>query len=109
MFAKSRDTDTAFVSTEFAQVEGWRYPLRFFKNVTNQPTFADGKTCDNMIRLFNTSVTTSIETVRGSVRATIPPFKKEKVWEGVEGIRLDSAFIENNYLPCEGFKGYGGS
>ena len=108
-FAQSKDTDTAFVSTEFAPVEGWTYPLSFFKNVTSQPTFADGKTCDNMIRLFNTSVTTSIETVRGSVRAIIPPFKKEKVWEGVEGIRLDSAFIENNYLPCEGFKGYGGS
>ena len=107
--AQSTDTDTAFLSTEFAPVEGWKYPLRFFKNVTSQPTFADGKTCDNMIRLFNTSITASIETVRGSVRATIPPFKEEKVWEGVEGIRLDSAFIENNYLPCEEFKGYGGS
>lgn len=106
--AQSTDTDAAFVSTEFAPIEGWTYPLRFFKNVTSQPTFANGKTCDNMIRLFNTSVTASIETIRGSVRATIPPFMEEKVWENVEGIRLDSAFIENNYLPCEGFKGYGG-
>lgn len=95
------------ISTLFAPAQGWTYPLQFFKNVTNQPTFADGKTCDNMIRLFNTSVTTGIEAVRGSVRAKIPPFERQEVWEGVEGIRLDSAFIENNYLPCEGFSGYG--
>lgn len=105
--AKSEDKGAAWISTLFAQREGWTYPLDFFKNVTNQPTFADGKTCDNMIRLFNTSVTTHIETVKGNVRANIPPFGREEVWEGAEGIRLDSAFIENNYLPCENFRGYG--
>lgn len=97
----------AHVSTLFEKSEGWTYPLQFFMNVTNQPTFADGKTCDNMIRLFNTSVTREIETVRGSVKARIPPLREERVWDGVEGIRFDSAFIENNYLPCENFKGYG--
>ncbi|KAF2624522.1 hypothetical protein BU25DRAFT_154964 [Macroventuria anomochaeta] len=108
-FSATSFSSIASISTTFAPAEGWTYPLQFYKNITNQPTFADGKTCDNMIRLFNTSVTTSIETVRGSVRAKIPPFEREEVWEGVEGIRLDSAFLENNYLSCEGFRGYGSS
>lgn len=112
-FAATSESGKASIETVFApsQSEGkeWTYPLEFFKNVTNQPIFADGKTCDNMIRLFNTSVTTHIEPVVGTVRAQIPPFSVEKVWEGVEGIRLDSAFIENNYLPCESFRGYGTS
>ena len=85
------------------------FPLSFFKNFTNQPTFADGKTCDNMIRLFNTSLSTAgngIERVQGTVRANVHPFAHELEWRNVYGIRLDSAFIENNYLPCENFKGY---
>lgn len=106
--ARSED-GAAFVDTLLETTQQEVPGLEFFRNVTNQPTFADGKTCDNMIRLFNTSVTTSIESVKGSVRAKIPPFKDEKVWDGAEGIRLDSAFIENNYLPCENFRGYGSS
>lgn len=112
VFAAVSESGKASVETVFeASSAGaeWAFPLEFFKNVTNQPIFADGKTCDNMIRLFNTSVTTSIETVSGTVRARIPPFTEEKVWEDVQGIRLDSAFIENNYLPCESFRGYGAS
>jgi hypothetical protein len=100
--------ETAFAPSHSADAD-WTYPLSFFANVTNQPIFADGKTCDNMIRLFNTSVTTGIETVVGSVKAQMPPFSEERVWKGVEGIRLDSAFIENNYLPCESFRGYASS
>lgn len=106
--ARSED-GAASVETVFEAMQQDGPGLEFFKNVTNQPIFVDGKTCDNMIRLFNTSVTTSIESVKGSVKARIPPFKEENVWEGIEGIRLDSAFIENNYLPCENFRGYGTS
>ncbi|KAF3042641.1 hypothetical protein E8E12_004271 [Didymella heteroderae] len=112
-FAATSESGKASIETVFASSSssdaGWTYPLSFFANVTNQPIFADGKTCDNMIRLFNTSVTTSIETVVGTVKAQIPPFSGQQVWEGVEGIKLDSAFIENNYLPCESFRGYGAS
>ncbi|XPS73132.1 hypothetical protein M3J09_005285 [Ascochyta lentis] len=103
------DQGETWVHTSFALASSPLYSLQFFMNVTNQPTFADGKTCDNMVRLFNTSVTRGVEAVRGSVRAKIAPFGEERVWEGVEGIRLDSAFVENNYLPCEGFSGYGES
>jgi hypothetical protein len=105
--AQSADAGVAAISTLFAPSTEETYSLQFFKNITNQPTFADGKTCDNMIRLFNTSVTTSIELVKGSVQAKIPPFETAQEWTDVEGIRLDSAFIENNYLPCENFRGYG--
>ncbi|KAI8931621.1 hypothetical protein NX059_011273 [Plenodomus lindquistii] len=100
----------ASFDTIFAKTPQELYPLSFFKNVTNQPMFADGKTCDNMIRLFNTSLTTApygIDQVIGSVKANIAPFKEMKTWSGVYGLRLDTAFIENNYLPCESLRGYG--
>jgi hypothetical protein len=105
----SAKSSEASVSTQFTPAESM-YPLSFFKNFTNQPTFADGKTCDNLIRLFDTSVTVApnrIESVRGTVRVKIPPFKEEVEWENVYGLRMDTAFIENNYLPCENFRGYG--
>jgi hypothetical protein len=108
--AKSADAGAASITTQFSLTTEESFPLSFFKNVTNQPTFADGKTCDNMIRLFDTNVTTSpnsIETVKGTVRAKILPFQTEQEWEGVYGLRMDTAFIENNYLPCENFRGYG--
>ncbi|KAF1938144.1 hypothetical protein EJ02DRAFT_469142 [Clathrospora elynae] len=108
--ANSSDVGAACVSTIFAPTLEEIFPLSFFKNVTNQPTFADGKTCDNMIRIFNTSVTTApntIETVKGTVKAKIYPFTSEQEWSDVYGLRMDTAFIENNYLPCENFRGYG--
>jgi hypothetical protein len=103
----------AAVRTSFAPASAeLSTPFAFYKNVTNQPTFADGKTCDNMIRLFNTSLSTganAIEAVQGDVTARMWPLEGEQAWAGVEGIRFSSAFIENNYLPCEMFRGYGGS
>ncbi|KAK7185826.1 hypothetical protein DPSP01_004269 [Paraphaeosphaeria sporulosa] len=99
------------LTTLFSSTEEELFPLSFFKNFTNQPTFADGKTCDNMIRLFNTSLTTApngIERVKGTVRATIHPFAEEQEWRNVYGLRMDTAFIENNYLSCEDFRGYSG-
>lgn len=108
--AKSSEAGAAFISTVFSLTQEEAFPLSFFKNVTNQPTFADGKTCDNMIRLFNTSVTTApnqIESVKGTVKAKLLPFTEEKEWSDVYGLRMDTAFIENNYLPCENFRGYG--
>jgi hypothetical protein len=89
-------------------------PLSFWKNVTNQPIFADGRTCDNMVRLFDTPLSTgvnAIEAVRGDVSVNMWPLDQDRggrSWEGVEGIRFASAFVENNYLPCEGFRGYDG-
>ena len=109
--AKSSEAGAASINTLFSGVMDSPFPLSFFKNFTNQPTFADGRTCDNMIRLFDTSVTMSpnrIETVRGSVKVKIPPFTDEQEWSDVYGLRMATAFIENNYLPCENFRGYSG-
>lgn len=106
--ASSLDGDEA-LSTLFSATEEEVFPMEFFKNFTNQPTFADGKTCDNMIRLFNTSVSSAgngIERVKGVVRANIHPFNNEQEWTNVYGLRMDTAFIENNYLSCESFRGY---
>ena len=108
--ATSLEKGGASLSTLFSSTAEEALPLDFFKNFTNQPTFADGKTCDNMIRLFNTSVTTAhkgIERVKGTVRANIYPFTGEQEWRSIHGLRMDTAFIENNYLPCENFRGYG--
>lgn len=99
------------LTTLFSSTDEELFPLSFFKNFTNQPTFADGKTCDNMIRLFNTSLTTApsgIERVLGTVRANIHPFGGEQEWRNVYGLRMATAFIENNYLNCEDFRGYSG-
>jgi hypothetical protein len=106
--ATDAHVDTKFTST----TESQEFPLSFFKNVTNQITFADGKSCDNMIRLFDTKLSTTpntIQSVKGTVKAKLPPFTAEQEWNDVYGLRFDSAFIENNYLPCENFRGYGGS
>ncbi|KAF2194068.1 hypothetical protein K469DRAFT_727497 [Zopfia rhizophila CBS 207.26] len=108
--ATSLKSGAASLSALFSPAKYEVFPLDFFKNFTNQPTFADGKTCDNMIRLFNTSVTAEpygIEPVKGTVRAHLPPFTGEQEWTNVYGLRLDTSFIENNYLPCENFRGYG--
>ncbi|KAF2123943.1 hypothetical protein P153DRAFT_379885 [Dothidotthia symphoricarpi CBS 119687] len=109
--AKSVISGQASASSVFSPTTLEMYPLAFYKNVTNQPMFADGKTCDNMVRLFNTSVTTApnkIENVKGTVKVKLPPLTSEREWTNVYGIRLDTAFIENNYLPCENFRGYSG-
>ncbi|EUC27447.1 hypothetical protein COCCADRAFT_41829 [Bipolaris zeicola 26-R-13] len=107
---RSVESGAACADTQFHSTTEAPYPLDFFVNVTNQIIFANGKSCDNMIRLFDTSLSTApnrIENVKGSVRAKMEPFKTEQVWDGVYGIRFASAFIENNYLPCENFRGYG--
>ncbi|KAL1801286.1 hypothetical protein ACET3X_001628 [Alternaria dauci] len=108
--AKSSNSTAASINTQFSLTSEEVYPIGFFMNVTNQVIFADAKTCDNMIRLFNTSLTTSpytIETVKGTVKAKMFPFESEQEWECSHGIRFASAFIENNYLPCENFRNYG--
>lgn len=108
--AKSVEPMTASLSTLFSTTDEESYPLEFFRNFTNQPTFADGKTCDNLIRLFDTNVTTmhGIEPIRGTVKVRMPPFVGDQEWTDVYGLRLDTAFIENNYLSCDSFRGYSG-
>lgn len=44
--------------------------------------------------------------VEGSVAIKAPPFAKETAFRDVQGVQLDSAFIETNYLDCSVFKGW---
>jgi len=91
------------------------YPLDLFANITNQPTFADGSTCDNMIRPFNTSMSRgkyAPVVVQGRVTGKLFPYGEDDslgIWDGVWGIQIATPFIENNYLSCEQMKGYDGS
>ncbi|KAH8890051.1 hypothetical protein GQ53DRAFT_782574 [Thozetella sp. PMI_491] len=107
-------------SPDFIEYEMWRvrpagfnpYPLELFKNITNQPTFANGSTCDNMIRLFNTSMSTGPYepvAVRGRVHSLAAPFEGERTWTEVYGVQVATPFIENNYLDCRTMQGYEGT
>lgn len=88
------------------------YPLELFKNITNQPTFANASSCDNMIRWFNTTMSAGAAVVQGRVRARNAfPYVggEEKAWDGVWGVQVATPFIENNYLSCESMRGYRGT
>ncbi len=111
----------SLTSSEFVEVEMSRlsdtefspYPLEVFKNITNQPTFANGQTCDNMIRLFNTSMSVgefAPAPVLGRIKARTFPYEQvEKEWTGIYGVQVATPFIENNYLDCRSMRGYAGT
>ncbi|KUJ22343.1 uncharacterized protein LY89DRAFT_575724 [Mollisia scopiformis] len=82
-----------------------------FKNVTNQPIFTDGLTCDNQITLFNSSLSTGDNApvgIRGKISIKAPYFPEEdcEAFEDVYGIKVDIAFVENPGLNCSSLKGY---
>lgn len=97
------------------------YPLSFYTNITNQPTFGCANnttcllTCDNMIRFFHTPITTSPFPPLGiSGSVSLAPFSKSGVtifphgfkFQNVKGIKLDVAFLENNYRDCRSLQGF---
>lgn len=86
------------------------YPLELFRNITNQPAFANATSCSNMIRLFNTTLSAGQYApvpVRGIVKARAFPFQAaEKEWTDVYGVQVATPFIENNYLDCQTMKGH---
>jgi hypothetical protein len=89
------------------------FPMSFFVNATNQPSFADGTTCDHYIRLYNTSLSTGSNAavpVSGSVQARVYDLFGEKPmsWSNTVGVKIDTAFIENHMVSCEGLAGYDG-
>lgn len=99
-------------SVDYAKSRG--FPLAFYKNVTNQPWFGDNQSiCDNMKRYWNTSLSKGKDNKPRNVRSVIklsPPLIPEvTLWKGVAGIQATTAFLENNFLPCEQLKGYSGT
>lgn len=91
-----------------------------YTNVTNQPTFgcADSTcllTCDNMIRFFHTKITAGPVQPSGiSGSVSLAPVAKSGVtffphgakFKDVKGVKMDVAFIENNYRNCASLEGY---
>jgi hypothetical protein len=113
-------SNTPSVSTSFTTSRDYStngvwgaYSEAFWKNITNQPTFADpSKGCDNFIRFFNTSVTEgrfAPVPVVGEVHAQDPIFPGGGQWAGVKGVRFATPFLENNYVACASLKGYSGT
>ncbi|CAF9941662.1 MAG: hypothetical protein HETSPECPRED_003844 [Heterodermia speciosa] len=86
----------------------------FYRNVTNQPIFGNDTTvCDNMIRFWNTSVSQGEyepQDLYGEVELG-PPLVggRDRVWRGVKAVGVTTAFLENNYVPCVGLRGYKGT
>jgi hypothetical protein len=104
--------DTLFSSNEELLLNKVKFPMQFFVNATNQPSFGDGKVCDEYIRYFDTSISKgdyAAVPVRGTVKANAFPFEKEMSWTDALGVRVDSAFIENHMVSCEGLRGYKGT
>jgi len=88
------------------------WPLNFYVNVTNQPTFTDGVSCDNQLTLFNTTLSTGENApvgVRGEIMIKAPYIPSDTTFRYIHGIKVDLAFIENNQIPCSQLKGYSGT
>ncbi|KAH7116680.1 hypothetical protein B0J13DRAFT_205170 [Dactylonectria estremocensis] len=107
-------SDQTYMSLQFqrlASCQSVPYPLSFFHNVTNQPIFAAGETCDQMIRLFDTPLSQGAFApipVKTKVESNIGPFTCKTSFTGVFGFQITTPFIENNYLSCDTLKGYHG-
>jgi hypothetical protein len=89
------------------------FPMSFFVNATNQASFADGESCDHYIRLYNTTLSTGKHAavpVSGSVQARMHDLfgDKDMTWSNAVGVQVDTAFIENHLVSCEGLAGYDG-
>ncbi|MCJ1475927.1 hypothetical protein MMC13_004591 [Lambiella insularis] len=97
------------VTTAFAPTGSSSYSLDFYKNVTNQPSFGNGVFCDNFVTLYNSSVSEgqyAPVTVQGNVSIAAPYFPTTTAFTGVYGLKIDRAFIENNFMSCNSLKGY---
>ncbi|KAK6833271.1 hypothetical protein PG987_007965 [Apiospora arundinis] len=73
------------------------YPMAFIRNVTNQPAFANTSSCDNYLRLYNTTngaAPHAPQPVLGTVVASLDPFTSNQTWTGVYGWNYATAFIE---------------
>lgn len=90
------------------------FPLSFYKNVTNQPLFGNNSDlCDNQISFWNTTISTGPHAPQVVIGGMMVPSdvlpRRKRFYRGVNGIRAQRAFLENNYRNCEELKGYGGT
>ena len=81
-------------------------------NATNQPSFGSNTAiCDNFIEYFNTSISRGANApvpIQAKITVQPPFFPIAQTFTNAYGIRVDRAFLENNFIPCEQLKGYSG-
>ncbi|KAG9005416.1 hypothetical protein FRB94_010895 [Tulasnella sp. JGI-2019a] len=111
IYFKATSTLGAHVSAKFVPLGTSKgsYLLSFYQNVTNQPTFGDGVVCDNQLRFFNTRITQGVYApvaIQGNITIPAQYLPKTTTFTNVLGLKLDTAFVENNYLSCASLKGY---
>ncbi|KAL8419345.1 hypothetical protein RB594_002535 [Gaeumannomyces avenae] len=92
-------------------------PVAFFVNATNQPTFANGTTCSNMIRMFDQSLFADgrgadPRPVAGTITAAgmgpgLLSWSEADAPRQAFGIQVATPFAENNYIPCHDLQGHG--
>ena len=111
---RGTNDSSAFAELEFYPVgrhDSGVIPVSFFKNVTNQPSFGNGSTCDQQIRLFGTALSQgrfAPAPVVGKVLSDLPPLRGRQGLGEVYGVQVATPFIENNYLDCQSLEGYHG-
>jgi hypothetical protein len=85
------------------------FPALFFRKVVNQPIFGNGKMCNAQLRMFNTSLSTGSyapRPVNADIRVSMPFLSGEMEWSNAVGMQVDTPFIEQHLVSCEGFRGY---
>ncbi|EJT77428.1 hypothetical protein GGTG_07340 [Gaeumannomyces tritici R3-111a-1] len=92
-------------------------PVAFFVNATNQPTFANGTACSNMIRMFDQSLFSDgrgadPRPVAGTIAVAgmgpgLLSWSEADAPRQAFGIQVATPFAENNYIPCHNLQGYG--
>lgn len=108
----TNSSDAFFQSVWWEPSEEFNYDemIRFFNNVTNQPSFGNGSSCDNQIRLFSTNNTGiwAPNPVLGDILLQTPLLPDVIMCVGVTAIQIATPFIENDEVACSSMKDYGG-
>lgn len=77
--------------------------------ITNQPSVSNRAVCDNFISLCNSSISegqNALVVVQANVSIAAPYLPTTTAFAGVYGLKIDRAFIENNYESCSSLNGY---
>lgn len=62
--------------------------------------------------MYNTTLSTGSNAprgVKGSVTLSAPLLPQDLTFDNVFGVQVDTAFLENNGIPCANLKGYHGT